>query len=64
MSWITKTAGWSAMVLGMLGFALGLVDGDTAALLITNGMGYIGVDRKFKRLGLNGQTLHDRGKKP
>lgn len=49
-SWITKTAGWAAIIVGVLGFALGMFDAEGAALLVTNGMGYIGVDRKFKRM--------------
>jgi len=48
-SWITKTAGWSAIIIGVVGFAMGLFDAEGAALLVTNGMGYIGIDRKFKR---------------
>jgi hypothetical protein len=49
-SWITKTAGWLAIILGLAGYAGGLLDGGMAGLLVTNGMGYIGIDRKFQRL--------------
>lgn len=49
-SWVTKTAGWLAIVLGIVGFAFGMFDAGTAGMLITNGMGYIGLDRKFKRM--------------
>ena len=49
-SWVTKTAGWLAVVLGFAGYMTGMFEADTAVLLITNGMGYIGIDRKFKRL--------------
>lgn len=49
-SWITKAAGWAGVLLGLAGLAFGVVDFDSAALLVTNGMGYIGVDRKFKRM--------------
>jgi hypothetical protein len=55
MSWVTKTAGWLAIILGLGGFALGVFDADSAAMIVTNGMGYIGIDRKFKRAGLNGR---------
>jgi hypothetical protein len=54
MSWVTKTAGWLAIILGLGGFALGVFDADSAAMIVTNGMGYIGIDRKFKRAGWNG----------
>ncbi|MCL7420852.1 MAG: hypothetical protein M8364_08120 [Methylobacter sp.] len=56
MSWVTKTAGWLAIVSGLVGFALGMFDADSAILIVTNGMGYVGLDRKFKRAGLNGQA--------
>jgi len=49
-SWITKTAGWLAIVFGLAGYAFGLFDSGMAGMLVTNGMGYIGVDRKFQRL--------------
>lgn len=49
-SWVTKTAGWAGIIMGVAGFALGMLDAGNAAMLVTNGMGYIGVDRKFKRM--------------
>lgn len=49
-SWVTKTAGWGAIVVGVVGLALGMFDVDSAVMIITNGMGYVGIDRKFKRL--------------
>jgi hypothetical protein len=55
MSWVTKTAGWLAIIYGVLGGVLGLIDPADAGILVTNGMGYLGVDRKFKRAGWNGQ---------
>jgi len=54
MSWITKTAGWLAIILGLAGFALDLFDAESAAMLVTNGMGYIGLDRKFRGASPNG----------
>jgi|GEM_PF-2228759 len=54
MSWVTKTAGWIAIIFGLAGFAMDLFDADAAAVLVTNGLGYIGIDRKFKRAGWNG----------
>jgi hypothetical protein len=55
MSWVTKTGAWLAIALGLGGFSLGLFDADSAIMIVTNGMGYIGIDRKFKRAGLDGQ---------
>jgi len=49
-SWITKTAGWLAIAMGVVGFAVGMMDAGDAGMLITNGMGYVGLDRKFKRM--------------
>jgi hypothetical protein len=54
MSWVTKTAGWLAIIYGVLGGIMGLMDPADAGILVTNGMGYLGVDRKFKRSVLNG----------
>jgi hypothetical protein len=49
-SWVTKTAGWLAIIFGLAGYALGMFEGGMASMLVTNGMGYIGIDRKFQRL--------------
>lgn len=49
-SWVTKTAGWGAILMGVIGLLLGVFDASSAVMIITNGMGYVGIDRKFKRL--------------
>jgi hypothetical protein len=49
-SWVTKTAGWLAIILGLGSLAFGVLDAGTATTLVTTGMGFIGIDRKFKRL--------------
>jgi hypothetical protein len=52
-SWVTKTAGWGAILIGFAGLALGMFEVDMAVMIITNGMGYVGIDRKFKRMAID-----------
>lgn len=43
--WMTKAAGASLILYGLIGFFAGLHDFDSAFLMIGNGFGYIGLRR-------------------